>query len=212
MRAILHIFTAMLLLPSLAFSNDTTARIGVGGLVFTKNNQIAMVSEHLTISTSKIEVEYSFLNTSDREIKTVVAFPTPSYSSCRGGNAYANETAVQDFKIIIDGTPIKPELIRTAVVGQVDITQKLRAAGLADSEIFAPKEVPYCEELEDAKKPWIIAQRRSLKTYGLFGKTWKTSDTYYWTQVFPAKTVIQVRHEYIPFVGRVFSGGYCKGF
>lgn len=208
MRAIQHILTAMLLLPSPAFSNDTTARIGVGGLVFTKNNQIAMVSEHLIISTSKIEVEYSFLNTSDSEIETVVAFPTPSYSSCRGGNTYANEAAVQNFKITIDGTPIKPKLIRTAVVGQVDITSKLRAAGLADSEIFAPQKVPFCEELEDAQKPWVIAQRRRLKIYGLLGKTWKTNDTYYWTQVFPAKTVIQVRHEYVPFVGRVFSGGY----
>lgn len=41
------------LLTSAASANDTIARIGVGGLEFTKSDAIVMVSEHLVISAKK---------------------------------------------------------------------------------------------------------------------------------------------------------------
>lgn len=62
---------------STASANDSTAAFGVGGLVFTKSDQITMQEEDLFISKEKIRVAYKFYNTSDKPITTRVAFPLP---------------------------------------------------------------------------------------------------------------------------------------
>lgn len=73
------IYLASLLAMSLApaSANDSTAAFGVGGLVFTKSDQITMQEEDLFISKEKIRVAYKFYNTSDKPITTRVAFPLP---------------------------------------------------------------------------------------------------------------------------------------
>ena len=45
-----------------AVANDSTARIGVGGLVFLKNDDIRMASEALSVSPKRINVRYRFRN------------------------------------------------------------------------------------------------------------------------------------------------------
>ena len=61
--------------PSLA--NDSSAELAIGGLTFTKNEDISIESEELTIALDKIVVRYRFLNRSAKPITLTVAFPLP---------------------------------------------------------------------------------------------------------------------------------------
>ena len=60
-----------------AFANDSTAELGAGGLILSRNDVVSMDSEDLFISRDKVTVDYVFRNTSDKDVSTVVAFPLP---------------------------------------------------------------------------------------------------------------------------------------
>ena len=64
--------------PYISFGNDSAACIGMGGLVFQKNDQIKMLSEDLKISPDLIKVDYVYHNVSDEDIELLVAFPIPN--------------------------------------------------------------------------------------------------------------------------------------
>jgi Domain of unknown function (DUF4424) len=61
-------------------ANDTTAELPTGGLIFTKSNDIEMLSEDLFVSMKEIRVRYRFYNHTGRDVVTRVAFSrrTPS--------------------------------------------------------------------------------------------------------------------------------------
>jgi len=61
---------ALLLLPLPLGANDSAASVAVGELIMTSEPSISMESERLTLSLSKITVEYEFLNESDKDITT----------------------------------------------------------------------------------------------------------------------------------------------
>ena len=58
-------------------ANDTEAELATGGLVFTKSKSIEMLSEDLFISMQEIVIRYRFLNKSNDDVITTVAFPLP---------------------------------------------------------------------------------------------------------------------------------------
>jgi hypothetical protein len=65
---------AVLALPKIAGANDSSAELAIGGLVFTKNTSIEMLSEDLFLSTEQIRVRYRFYNSSNDDIVVHVAF------------------------------------------------------------------------------------------------------------------------------------------
>ncbi len=202
---------ALLLVPNLARPNDSTARIGAGGLVFTKTNDITMSTEHLVISEARVQVSYTYRNLSAHPVETVVAFPTPAYPGCLTESQLdANQRPVEGFTATIDGVLIKTTRIRSAVVGQVDVTKKLQAAGLSESQIFPPLTLQYCSTWRDAAELYTAKQRQQLKASGLLGSDWKTADTYHWKQVFPVDKDLQVTHQYTPFAGDIYTYLYPR--
>jgi hypothetical protein len=62
-----------------ASGNDTTASLNGGQLVFEKSRDVSMESEDLEISSKKIKVDYTFLNTSNKPIHGIVAFPIEDF-------------------------------------------------------------------------------------------------------------------------------------
>src|SRR3954466_10530092 len=60
-----------------AFANDSTAELATGGLAYITTDAIEMRSEDLGISMDEVRVRYEFVNTSDRDVTTLVAFPMP---------------------------------------------------------------------------------------------------------------------------------------
>ena len=71
-----HLITLALFAYSMiSMANDSAAlRIG-GRLEFKKTDDIAMVTENLTISPNKVRVDYTFRNDTDHDIEELIAFP-----------------------------------------------------------------------------------------------------------------------------------------
>lgn len=68
---------SVIFISTRVFSNDSTAELAAGGLVFTKSDDIEMLSEDLFVSMKEIRVRYHFLNQSDKAVVTQIAFPMP---------------------------------------------------------------------------------------------------------------------------------------
>src|SRR5258708_24870239 len=71
---------------SLARANDSSAELAVGGLVFTKNADVSIESEDLTITPDTFTVRYVFLNQSPSPVTLTVAFPLPDIDLAAGAN------------------------------------------------------------------------------------------------------------------------------
>src|ERR1039457_5934174 len=133
------IFVLILFSPIQAVANDTSARVGTGGITLLKSENIRMLEEVLEISMNKIKVRYRFLNESDQDIKTTVAFPLPDYEyeqdyvDLKELRAYKK---FKDFKNWTNGKPVAVKRKQRALFGKTDITDKLRQIGLTDNQIF----------------------------------------------------------------------------
>ncbi|MBI5655356.1 MAG: DUF4424 family protein [Geobacter sp.] len=131
---------AFTLLPStLLFANDSTARIGAGGITLLKSENIRMLQEELEISTQKIRVRYRFINESDQDIKTTVAFPLPDYEWNPEIVEYKGLIAdkkFHSFKNWTNGKHIASKRTQRAQISGTDVTDQLRKIGLTDKQIF----------------------------------------------------------------------------
>ena len=87
MRFVLALAILLALIPGTASPNDAAASTAAGGIQLRREARISMEKERLFISEKKITVEYEFLNETDQDITTEVAFPVPPYdndfSGCR---------------------------------------------------------------------------------------------------------------------------------
>src|SRR6478735_1832621 len=122
------------LLCAPAYANDTTAELASGGLVFTKNADISMESEELTIATDQVNVRYVFLNESQNPVTVTVAFPLPDIDLSEAEN-YAIPTNdpvnFVAFQTKIDGKPVSFTINRRAFLGDKDVSATIKASGLA---------------------------------------------------------------------------------
>lgn len=185
-------------------ADDSTARFGAGGIEFLKSEDIRMLEEVLEISTKAVRVRFRFLNESDRDIFTTVAFPLPPYPPhfTDGRSGVSNPAVlIGTFKVQVNGEPVPTELDRKAVVNGVDITTQLRALGLSDEQIF--EGVDLREDQEGAAV--VLGGGRTGKHDLSWKCEWKVAETRFWQQTFPAGKEIVVEHSYEPAAG--FSSG-----
>jgi hypothetical protein len=192
----------------LVLGNDGSATsTPAGGIQLTREPRISMEKERLTISKSKITVEYEFLNTSDRDITTEVAFPVPPY---QWGPEY-DLPAIDDFRVWVAGQPVKYQTEAKALLKDKDYSAILRELGV-DVATFG-----HIQEFVSGDSSYITSpdiqklsrqQQDSLVRLGLadkddkgVGATWTLAKTYHWRQTFPAHKVVNIRHAYKPVVG-----------
>ena len=99
-----------------ALGNDSLARIPVkGGLEFVKNRNIRMQEEILRISLNKIQVKYRFLNESDQDVHSTVAFPMPAGGPGHGKVARSSkEETGSHFSVSANGRSIPTKKIEGA--------------------------------------------------------------------------------------------------
>ena len=166
-----------------------------------------MIQERLNISKNAIIVQYRFLNESNHDILTTVAFPMPPYGWNPGVDASNIEGPLESFSVLIDGRKIKIKKQRRALIGQRDVTNQLRDAGLSDTQIFENFAGMTLEEGHNLSKQQAA---KLTKFCALAGNapTWKVAETAYWEQLFPSKKEIHVTHTYKPFVGMLYSVPY----
>ena len=212
MRSTLIILAALIAMLYSAgpWANDTTARVGAGGITFLKNEDIRMLQEKLTVSTSSIRVQYRFLNEAARDVRATVAFPMPPYGWNPGESASdANEKPMDSFSIVVNGLTVKPSRSRRAIVRDRDITSELKALRLSDAQIF--------ESFGDTTLEGHGLKSDQAKRLAALGglkdsyPTWKVAETAHWEQLFPARREVAVEHTYKPFVGMVYSGPFQNG-
>ncbi len=187
-----------------AMANDSTARIGVGGLVFTKSNDIRMVSETLLISPKRVNVRYRFFNESPAPIDAVVAFPMPAFGWNPRQSAWdANVGPMNSFAVSVDNHLVATKVEQKAWLDKRDITPDLRGAGLSDAQIFRTFGDM---TMQGSRLP--SAQVRQLKQLGAFdpnSPAWEVTETAYWQQTFPAQQEIAVEHNYKPLAGGSYN-------
>ncbi len=171
-----------------------------------------MKKERLFISPGKVRVEYSFENESNVDITTQIAFPVPEYV-WRGE---FQPPDFSDFRLWVDGSPATFQTETHAFVKGEDRTEILRKLGItienfggfdyADSEIrngevyFSHYQV---SELSPQQRSELIKLGliEGNKNGGYFAPLWSVRKAYHWTQRFPARKVVIIRHEYSPVIG-----------
>jgi len=210
MRTSTLIVLGLALLASIQslYANDSAAEVAAGGIQLRKEARISMEKERLTVSLKKVTVEYEFLNTTDQDIETEVAFPTPPYDF-----AYENRNGAyvfSDFRIWADDEEVKYQIEAKAKFNGADYTEYLQRLGI-EIHTFGhmqplklpiqdnPSEKSQIDELPKDTKDELTHIGLIEKEYGL--PTWTVLRTYHWKQVFPARKVLHIRHEYEPVVG-----------
>lgn len=194
-----------------AFANDSTAELGAGGLILSRNDVVSMDSEDLFISRDKVTVDYVFRNTSDKDVSTVVAFPLPEIEA----NPYEMPSIPEEgsdnflgFEVTVDGAPVKPELEQKAFAVGVDVGAELKAQNIP----FYPYGKAVLDALAKLPQPvaddWLARGIIVMDDYddGTGWKSvrspyWQLRSTFWWRATFPANKAVHVAHRYKPSVG-----------
>lgn len=208
----LALFAAALTGPALA--NDSSAAIGIGGLVLTRSEAISMDAEDLYLAQEEVRVRYRFTNHADRDIETLVSFPVPDLP---GGVAdYLGDQSLPDyrdlrFRTTIDGKPVALDYVERVEVKGRDVTKRLAALGwparwtLIDYE----RDLTFLDTMSEADKQAYI--REGLLAYSAVHKmllpAWNLVTHVTRKQIFPAGKTVEVTHSYVPLSGGSVGGG-----
>jgi len=187
-----------------ALANDSAVSIGAGGLVLIREPRISMEKERLFISLKKITVDYDFVNETDADITTEVAFPLPSVDCVHA--EYCPSNLLDDFKATTDGRPISLSTEIKAMVSGRDHAELLRSlhvdiAAFGHYEPTDDKQSNYdVEKLSKSKQQHLVELGVVSKEDNL-APLWTVVKTYYWSQKFPAGKIVHISHEYRPIAG-----------
>jgi hypothetical protein len=211
MNRIASISLVLALYASTAAANDTTAELKTGGLVYTRSDAISMEEEKLYISPKEVRVDYVFRNTSDAAVETYVAFPMPDIPGGPEQNMDAGDVESDNFlgfSVTQDGADLKPSLQQRIYVGDLDMTDAVKAEGLpmnpqSQATREALKKLPP-ETIEDWLTRGLIIPDIYDDGSGMkkeYTPVWTLKSAYYWKTSFPTGRDIKVSHRYRPSVG-----------
>jgi hypothetical protein len=212
-KAVLLVAPVLVALTSMRLcADDGAASIAAGGIVVMgKEPRITMAKEVLSISISKVLVDYDFRNDTDENVTTEVAFPIPPYDLAMEEIAPAQQS-FEGFRLWVDGAPAKSMVQVRAYLKGKDVTSLL--AGLRiDIASFG-------HATSNAQSPDVLrlsaSRRKSLVQAGVIdaddnSPNWEVRKKYYWLQTFPAHKTIHIRHEYSPVLGSTNSIKYGLG-
>jgi hypothetical protein len=191
-----------------ALCNDTAAELSIGGLQFTRTNDIVMDGEDLRISADRVAVNYRFINVSGKPVTLTVAFPLPDIDLSEPDNiALPSNDPVNfvDFETRIDGRPAKFRIDQRAMVGGKDFSDllsqfKLPLLPIGNREIRT-------SDLPAATRERLLAEGLLVpagtgdngRPFYSFGWIVKTSAVR--SQTFPFDHPVSVEHLYKPIVG-----------
>jgi hypothetical protein len=205
---ILLVLVALLTNSAAALCNDSAAELSVGGLQFTRTNDIVMDGEDLRISTDRVAVSYRFINVSGKPVTLTVAFPLPDIDMSEPDSiALPSSDPVNfvDFETKIDGRPAKFRIDQRAMVGDKDFSGLLSQLKLPLLPI-GNREVR-TSDLPAATRERLLAEGLLIpagtgdngRPFYSFGWIVKTSAVR--SQTFPFDHPVSVEHLYKPIVG-----------
>ncbi len=200
-------------------ANDSSAELGAGGLVLTRNDDIEMRSEDLFISAGQVRVNYVFFNRASRDVTIHVAFPMPDVTGSEEPLSIPTEEPenILAFRTLVNGKPVVAKVEQKVFVNNVDHTALLRSLNipLAPHLESTGKEIEKLprskwEELEKLEIVEIMEydQGKGMEKHPT--PRWTLKTTWYWEQTFPANAETRVEHSYKPATGE--SAGTSLGW
>jgi len=191
--------------PTVTFADDAAASVPAGGIQLRQELRISMERERLTIGEKKVTVEYEFLNLTDQDITTEVAFPAPAFgvfdTDCGPRSTF------DDFRVWIDRKEMKYEIEDRALVAGTNYTEVLHKLKIEVGSFGAYWGPPgKCDGSSTFQvNPLSPEQKSELVRLGLIDKDdvprWTVVRIFHWPETFPAHRAIHVRHEYTPVAG-----------
>lgn len=209
-KAMLTVLAALtMIMPAMA--NDTSAVLEAGGLIYTRQDSVDMLSEDLFISQEEIRVDYVFKNQANTDLETLVAFPMPAIGGFLDFNAALNDYEHDNFMgftVKQDGEEIKPELQQRATVNSIDMTEEILARGVSLLPFSEATRAAIAKLPENVQKDWEVrglilntAYDPEQQTAPDYYPLWKLETVYWWRTTFPAGREVNVHHSYKPSVG-----------
>jgi Domain of unknown function (DUF4424) len=204
---------AALLFASQSLADDSSAALGMGGVVLTQTADIRMAKEDLYVSPAKVRIHFEFANDSAKDIDTVVAFPLPDIDA----SVFFEEpigTITEDpvnfvgFTVTADGKHIVPQVEQRAIYKGRDVTALLASLHIPVNVIAGRN-----NQLMLHLAP---AQIQALHAAGLSDAEsgdgehphWTIRTKFWWKQKFPAGKTVVLDHTYQPVTGQTFYGTY----
>jgi len=193
-------------------ANDSSAELSVGGLVFTKNSDVSIQSEDLTITPDNVTVRYVFLNESPNPVTLTIAFPLPDIDLADGANVafpVGDPVNFVGFSTKVDGKAINFTINQRAFLNSKDVTAALRGLGIPLLPIGQAQlritELP--QQVRDrAVTEGLLAQSGTNdKGEPLYDPTWVLKTSVVRQQTFPSGKPVTVEHRYRTSVGMSFD-------
>ena len=208
MGRLISALVAFVVMTLSALANDSSAELATGGLVFVKNRDVEMLAEDLFISTKEIRVRYKFLNKSNADVTTLVAFPLPDIT------LDFSDTAIE----VPTDDPVNLFGFTATVEGQVvhaNVEQKAYVQNSDQTGILTRMRIPLAPHLEATLKALArlpATDKDQLKRLGLvrifvggseetLSPLWTLKTNFYWEQRFSAGRETVIEHRYKPSVG-----------
>jgi hypothetical protein len=201
--------SAVLCLSGTAIADDSSAALGMGGIVLTQSEDIRMAAEDLYISPTKIHVRFDFANDSGKDIDTVVAFVLPDidtseFTESAIGTVTSDPINFVGFRITADGRKVPFQVEQRAIYQGRDVTAIVKAAGLPINIVAAGA--------YDTMKKLTPTNRKMLEARGLTDSEsgedehphWTVQTRFYWSQKFPAGKTVVFEQNYQPVTGQAF--------
>jgi uncharacterized protein DUF4424 len=209
---ILMILAGTVISPTSALSNDSAAELSIGGLRFTRTNDITMDSEELRISIDRVEVRYQFSNVSGKPVTLTVAFPLPDIDLAEAENiALPSNDPLNfvDFETKIDGAPTKFSINQRAFVGEKDVSSilgryKLPLLPIGNQEIRV-QNLPSATRDQLASDGLLMPAGMSDNGRPNYSLGWIVKTSAVRQQTFPPDRTVSVEHRYRPSLGSSFD-------
>jgi hypothetical protein len=206
----------MMNISPLARANDGFGELGLGGIALEKTNDIAMHKEVLEIGYKKIKVAYEFVNESDQDITTTVSFPLPRYPAFPFEPGIITSGEPPGFDVIVDSKPVRFQTRIEASSNGKDITRQLKALGLSEFNIA---NMPFAIDKQLKEQDVLHGildsdQQQQLTRFGLMKDglpAWEVQVIYHWQQKFPARSTLNISHQYTPFTAGGTTSAYERG-
>jgi uncharacterized protein DUF4424 len=194
-------------------ANDSSAELSIGGLVFKKNSDVVIELEDLRIGTDHVIVHYRFRNQSQAPVKLTIAFPLPDIDLSEAENTAFPTSDPKNFVAFqtkIDGKPVNFEIIQRALLGNADVSAKIKEAGLLLLPLGGEQE-QRIRNLPDATRARLLEAGLLIpigsdeQGKDLYGGAWVVKTAVMRDQVFPAGQPVEVEHRYRTSVGVSFD-------
>jgi len=200
---------ALAALAVAAGADDSSAALGAGGIVFTKNTPVRMAAEDLAISPQAVRIRFEFQNPTRKDVDTIVAFPLPDIDTSEFwgsaiGTVKDDAKNFVGFKAVVDGKPVPFTVEQRAFVKNKDVTAIVLAAGAPINPVTDEGYDKLSKLPRDKQKALIAAGAADGDGLNEFVPQWTVRTKFYWPQKFPAGKTVVIEHSYQPVTGQFF--------